>query len=281
MYDLLNNGNTKQQKNSKKIFQILTSIRKTLWQTADNLYCESNQRKDIGDENFELFLIHATNQLRMKAQGCWQQFLIEYWETGSLSLAQRNYEYLATKRAYGGVFLNSEQLYINNISIVKGGREFARTYKNLQKHENAELRNSESLYTSRYFWRCMNKAKKLDTKAFQPLYEQVVFLLEYIKPVENGYNWGRVLSAHKHHIHIRRVEHLFASSDQEMLIDAIYQTLKIIKSKKGRAISLDFGVLVYDLSTFHFKAESVKRSWANHYFNEDVIPLQEDSNVQT
>ncbi|MFT5700916.1 MAG: hypothetical protein ACI8ZB_003801 [Desulforhopalus sp.] len=280
---LSHHSNGKPKKNiPNKHFNLLTSnLENEIWDGADRLYAHFLEKSSSSANSHEIFQTETTRSIDNLTNKIWNNFMDNKWKSGLKSIPEWKSAYKATRIVIGGENLKTSKSFYDNIATVKASRAFAREYLTLKSHEKHRLQRSSAPYESRYFWRCIKKAKKEDSKLYEPFYENLLFLLEYITPSEEGINVGRMLSTHSCHIDIKHVEAILSLSDRESIIDTLGYILRKLSFKTGSQITLDFGVLFYDLSIFPFRSDYVKRSWANQYFNWISDQTMENSNVST
>ncbi len=184
-----------------------------------------------------------------------------------MSLADHQKECDAT-----GIVLQGEPMYIDlpyleSKPVVRAGRAFVKAYQDLGKEGKARLGDQGvAVYTSRHFWTCMNKARKEDPGAYQPMYEQILPLFPFIKPKEDGTSLGDILFLNRSKIQPRRVEMLFSETDREMLLDEVLQVFHSLIAGSRSLLPLDVGIFCHDLTQFHFEPDNVIRRWAYQYF---------------
>lgn len=261
---LLRQGKKKKtSKQGKELQQEwLTTCSQQLWNIADALlYTE------VEDEDYEQWQQQVAGRFQREIKILWQHILQDYQNVGSMSLADHQKECDAT-----GIVLQGETMYIDlpyleSKPVVRAGRAFAKAYQGLGKEGKARLGDQGvAVYTSRHFWTCMNKARKEDPNAYQPMYEQILPLFPFIQPREDGTSLGDILFFNSSRIQPRRVEMLFSETDKEMLLDEVLQVFHSLTAGSRSLLPLDVGIFCYDLTQFHFKPDIVIRRWAYQYF---------------
>lgn len=258
----------------------LMSLRHNLWQAASEIL--NRERIDNGLANDEL-----KNAILMRFK---KIALREWHKTLSCrpspsSMSERYREYEATCNVLG-VDKMTEPNDADSPSMqprIMAGRKFAETFDNLTAGERASLQHAQSPTTTRFFWDCMNQALREDPHAYFKLYEEMIPLFAQATPVEDTHNVGHVLSRFKQHVHPRRIEDFFLEDQQKMVIDSLGQIFSLIKSRTGhKAIKLDFGILVQDLTDFRFRHDMVLRRWAESFFrNKSDRPAVQPSDAST
>lgn len=272
---LLQSTKVKNNRNDKTlILDWLLTCSQRIWNFADSALLTGNPC-----ENFEEWEHKITNLFLKEKTEIWRKTLAEYWSTSSLSLAEHKREFYATRIILGEDTMHPNLPYLESKPLVKSGRAFITAYQKLSTEGKARLRDQgEQLYISRFFWECMNAALKEDPSAFQPIYEQIIPLLPYVSPIENGMSLGDILCRHKGRIPQNRVELLLSERDREMLIDQCFYLFRFLSQKGQTPIPLDLGIFIYELKQFHFESEKIIRRWAYQYFS-DTYKDMEDENV--
>ncbi|MDD2465403.1 MAG: hypothetical protein PHI97_15510 [Desulfobulbus sp.] len=265
-YLLIGDTNKKNVQRHQKAFETssIINIYQDIWNTADSIFHEYKMINNL-PESWKDNLIY---RFEKKIRSCWFQFIEDVWNNGSLSFQDRFQEFTATRKLLGDGFMTINLPFLASNQSVKAGQAFAECYYLLGEQEKSQLINNKNPYTSRYFWLCMNMARKECHKLYQPLYEHALHLLQFIIPVTDYANFGSVLSKHNSCINIERVEFLFNEYEQNGLIEYLQQILGIIRTKKRSLIHLDFGLLLFDLEEFNFRPNMVMRRWATGYFAE-------------
>jgi CRISPR type I-E-associated protein CasB/Cse2 len=272
-----NSNQRHKQNTSEQVNHDMLSISQQLWNTADTLFYDFL----VIEPDTKTWQIEVTFSLKNEMHRCWHRFLENNWDSKPLSFEDYKRGYRATRIALGENYMDYDRSYLEANPVVRAGRAFAQAYQELSTSERSQLLNESTPYISGFFWICMRKARKEDPDAFQRIYEQVLPLLADIIPVHNEKNIGRILAEQKRYVHQRRMELLFSEEDRDMLLDILLQLFHIISSKNGRAIKVDFGVLLLDLTQFHFRPGTVIRRWATDYFSSNIPTDQkEDDHVQ-
>ncbi len=247
-------------------------VSQRLWNTADRIL-HTSASEEHGIEHWKNRVEFLFQQ---EIESLFLQFLQDYWESGSLTLDDRQQEHNVTSMVLGGNYMYADLPYLDVNQVVRAGRAFAKAYQGLGSPKKAQLLNERSLYLSRHFWTCMNNASREDQSAYQPMYEQIVPLLAHILPSEDGKNLGKILACNNNLVKSRRIELLFSETDREMLIDGVLQIFRIIEAVNGRPVPLDVGVFCYDLTQFHFSPSKVIRQWASNYFSHTFKQNKDD-----
>lgn len=238
-------------KNKKitKIHQIrleaypVINICQDIWNTADAIYHEfriNNIPQDGWGKN-------STYRFQETTRSCWVRFLLDVWDNGSLSFQNLLKEFTAASMLLGDDYMSVDFAHFDSKPSVKAGRAFAEEYYLLSINNKSQLNNANAPYASRYFWRCMNMATREYSKAYQPLYEKALPLLEFVIPVSDSVNIGAILSKYNKFTSQKRIEILFTADDINVLIEYMQQLFSIIIAKIRNNIPVDFGLLIFDL----------------------------------
>ena len=275
--DLLFSG-TKGKKKKKKTADdhtdsTMVNGAQQLWNLADKLLYTQDWDEGKSGQWLVEFAFHKT------LIKCWQQLLEDNWDNGCLTLSDRYHEFKVTCMVLGENEMENDREYIDTLPMVRAGRVFARTYHQLDRQKKAQLCNEGHPVVSRYFWQCMNRARREDPSAFQPMFEMALPLLEYIHPVENGNSLGKTLRLNSRFFKSRRIELLFLEQDQELLLDQVQQMFHTIVSRTGRSVSFDLGAFLHDIKQLHFHPDRVIRRWATDYFRENTHNKTEEIHV--
>lgn len=269
----INKKNTKIHQITMESYPII-NICQDIWNTADAIYHEfrkNNNLQERWEENF-------TYRFQETIRSFWVRFLIDVWDSGSLSFQDRLKEYTAATMLLGDGFMSVDFANFDSKPPFKAGRAFAEEYYLLSKNDKSQLNNDNAPYSSRYFWRCMNMATREYSKAHQPLYEKSLPLLKFIIPVNDSINIGSILYKYNKFTTQTTIELLFTVDDINILIECLQRLFNIIISKNRNNIPVDFGLLIFDLDEFSFRPNMVIRRWATGYFSEQIH--KEIDNVQ-
>lgn len=221
----------------------------------------------IEDEKNDNWESKVSGYFQKEKETIWRKWVTDYQRPDSMSLADHHREYIATEIVLGRESMYSNLAYPESTPIVKAGRAFAKAYQRLDRTEKVQLFSQGThYYRSRYFWDCMNRARQEDPSSFQPMFEQLLPLLRYINHVNNGKNLGALLSAYNSTVNQKNIEQLFSETSSTMLLEQIHHIFHFLTKGGANPISLDFGILCYDLRQFNFSSEKVQRRWASQYF---------------
>ena len=246
-----------------------------LWNTADLLYSGYGVADESGKDWEPWAAVYLDKTLRQ----CWQRIIEEHWSSRSLSIVDRRKECTATRMVLGEKAMERDRTYLDGHATVRAGRAFAREYyQGLGSTEKARLSHEITPVISRYFWQCLNKARREDPALYQPMFELALPLLQYILPVEDGRTLGDLLKSYSGIIRQDDVEKLFTLERSEDVVEQVQLLFKRIAAG-GRLLSCDFGVFLYDLKQYGFSPETVTRRWAASFFMEQPQHQSEVENV--
>ncbi len=260
---LIPNNKSRLSTTSQEYLDIwLLTCRQHLWHTADTLFYAKSASKSLDDCKYQI-----TRRFQEAKHHLWQKILADYQDVSSMCIKDHFKEYSATKIALGEDAMFIDLPYLESKPVVKAGRAFARAYYDLTKAEKAHLiQEIDRPFVCRHFWDCMRSATKQDPDAYQPMYEAILPLLQYIVPQEDGKNIGEILSLTINRSQSNRVDQLLAETNINSLLDEILITLQYV-TKDGRfPIPLDAGILCNDIKQYHFDKDAVIRRWAQQYF---------------
>jgi len=247
-----------------------------LWNTADSLLSGSGLPGESGKDWEKWAAVALDKTLRL----CWQRIMDEHWTGRRLSIKDRWREYTATRFVLEEETMERDRGFLDGHATVRAGRAFAREYyQGLSSGEQAQLSHETIPVVSRYFWQCLNKARREDPALFQPMFEQVLPLLEYIHPVEDCRNLGDLLKLFPGIVREGDVERLFGLENIDEVVEQVHMLFKRIASG-GYSLSCDFGVLLFDLKQHNFSPDKVIRRWATAFFMEKRQHKSEVENVQ-
>lgn len=258
----------------------LMHLRHNLWRAASEILNRERIGNGLANDESKNAILTRFKKIALRE---WHKTLS--CRPSPSSMSERYREHEATCKVLGGDKMTDPN-DADSPSVqprVMAGRKFAETFDNLTAGERASLQHAQSPTTTRFFWDCMNQALREDPHAYSKLYKEMIPLFAQATPVKDTHNVGHVLSRFKQHVHPRRIEDLFLEDQQKMVIESLGQIFSLIKSRaRHKAINLDFGILVQDLTDFRFRHEMVLHRWAESYFrNESDQPAVLSSDAST
>ena len=187
---------------------------------------------------------------------------------GEYPTMNNRFNALKCKQRIMGVQATSASLAQKSSSpTILAGRVFAQQFNNFSSRDRAKLRQTLTPQSTSQFWNCMKKAQKEQPSAFVQLYEKALPLFGFCTPIEDGKSIGHFLQKYQRSVNPDRIEHFFQENNQWELISQLISLCDIIFNRQTpHKPTLDYGILMQDLSNFHFNPVNIQRKWGNDFF---------------
>lgn len=153
--------------------------------------------------------------------------------------------------------------------VIRAARAYAGNYTNLSDSERYYIHKASDPMTTSAFWRIIKIPQSIFPNLHLPLYIKILPILSMCQPTENNVDLGGLFKLHNHILNDKKIEFFLQEDKQHPLIEELTFILSMLARKDP--IKIDYGILIDDLTSFHFRPDRTKRKWATSYFQNHNI----------